>query len=92
MSYDNKILSYGIEYDEKVFNSSLKVKNKNINLFCGNIFNFNLRKFNSNCFILIDPFKKINERDKFFNKIKKEIKNKKKYIITVNVSQKKYPI
>lgn len=91
LTLDNKIKSYGIEYDKKVFNVSLRIKNKRIKLFCGNIFSFNLKKFKSNCFILIDPFKKIRDRNRFFDKIKKEVKSKKKFVITVNVSQKKIP-
>ena len=91
VSIKNNIVSYGIEYDKEVAEKSLKLKNKKVKLYCGDIFNFNLKKFQSNCFILVDPFKKIKDRNKFLNKVKKEVKKKPKYIITVNVSQYKFP-
>ena len=84
VSYKNNIKSYGIEYDKQVHEVALKIKNRKTSLYCSDVFNFNLRKFNSRCFILVDPFKKNEDRNKIINKIKKLYPNKKKYIIAVN--------
>lgn len=84
VSYKNNIKSYGIEYDKQVHEVALKIKNRKTSLYCSDVFNFNLRKFNSRCFILVDPFKKNEDRNKILNKIKKLYPNKKKYIIAVN--------
>ena len=54
-------------------------------------FNFKLKKFNSNCFILIDPLKKTKEIDKFLLRYEKILPNKIKYLITVNMYPKKIP-
>lgn len=80
----NNIKTYGIEYDKEAFNYSLMIKNKNTNLYYGDIFDFDLKTFNSKCFILIDPFKKVKDRTKLFNKIKRIYPKQKKYVITVN--------
>ena len=85
LSTINKIKSHGIEYDKDVHLKALKIKKKGVSLYCGNIFNFKLNKFNSNCFILIDPFKKIKDRNKFLLRYKKILPKKDKYLITVNI-------
>ena len=53
--------------------------------------NFNIRSLNSKCFILVDPFKKVNDRNRFLSKIKKIYPGKKKYIIAVNNYKGKFP-
>jgi len=58
-------------------------------LYCGNIFDFKLKKFNSNCFILIDPFKQSKERNKFLSRFEKVLPKKNKYLITVNILKNK---
>ena len=86
----NKIKCYGIEYDKDVFQSALKIKNKNVKLYCGDALNFNLKKFKSKCFILVDPFKKAKDNKQFLSKIKKIYPNEVKYVVSVNYSQGKF--
>jgi len=90
ISHKNNIKSYGIEYDKEVFKSALKIKFKNVNLYHGDAITFNLKKLNSNCFILNDPFKKIKDRNKFLSKVKKLNPGKRKYIISINDNKKKF--
>lgn len=87
----NKIKCHGIEYDREVYKNALKIKENKVRLYCGDIFNFNLNKFNSNCFILIDPFKKINDRNKFLLRFSKLLPRKDKFLITVNIYKGKLP-
>ncbi len=87
----NKVRSIGIEYDKNVHIEALKLKKKNVKLYCGDIFKFKLEKFRSNCFILIDPFKKIKERNKFLLKYSKIMPKKNKYLVTVNIFKGKIP-
>ena len=39
----NRIKSHGIEFDKEVHRSALILKNKRVNLYCGDIFNFDLK-------------------------------------------------
>lgn len=87
----NKIRSYGIEFDEEVHRSALKIKEKNVKLYRGDIFKFDIKKFNSKCFILVDPFQKIKDRNKFLSKVKKIFPKNKKYIIAINNYKGKFP-
>jgi len=87
----NNIKTCGVEYDKEAFNYSLKIRKKNINLYCGDIFDFDLKKFNSKCFILVEPFKKIKDRTKLLNKIKRIYPKQKKYIIAVNNYKGNFP-
>ena len=87
----NKIKSHGIEYDKDVYKIALKNKKKNVKLYCGDIFKYKLNEFNSNCFILIDPFKKIKERNKFLLRYSKILPKTDKYLITVNIYKGKLP-
>ena len=57
----------------------------------GDVFKFNIRSFNSKCFILVDPFKKVSDRNKFLYKIKNIYSGQKKYIIAVNNFKGKFP-
>ena len=91
ISLKNNIKSHGIEYDKEVFTFALKIKNHKVNLYCGDIFSFNLKKLKSKCFILVDPFKKSNDNKKILFKIQKLYPGKKKYIISVNSPKKKFP-
>ena len=54
----NNIKVYGIEFDEEVFKKSLILKKPNIKLYHDDILKVNLSKYNSSCFILVDPLKK----------------------------------
>ena len=67
----NLIRTHGIEYDKEVYKHALKDKKKGVKLYCGDIFNFKLDKFNSNCFILIDPFKRLKIEINFYHILKK---------------------
>ena len=87
----NKIKSYGIEFDAEVHRSALKTKRKNVKLYSGDIFKFDIKKFNSKCFILVDPFQKIKDRNKFLSKVKKIFPKNKKYIIAINNYKGKFP-
>ncbi len=87
----NKIKSYGIEFDAEVHRSALKIKRKNVKLYSGDIFKFDIKKFNSKCFILVDPFQKIKDRNKFLSKVKKIFPKNKKYIIAINNYKGKFP-
>ena len=87
----NKIKSYGIEFDEEVHRSALKIKGKNVKLYKGDVFKFDIKKFNSKCFILVDPFQKIKDRNKFLSKVKKIFPKNKKYIIAINNYKGKFP-
>ena len=60
-------------------------------LYCGDVFNFNIKKLNSQCFILVDPFKRVKDRNKFLTKIKKIFPKKIKYVIAINNYKGKYP-
>lgn len=91
ISLKNNIKSHGIEYDKEVFKFALKIKKDKVNLYCGDVFSFNLKKLKSKCFILIDPFKKSNDHKKILFKIKKLYPGKKKYIISVNNPKGKFP-
>ena len=87
----NKIKSYGIEYNKEVFKVASKFKKKNVNLYCGDVFNFDMKKFKSKCYILVDPFKKIEDRNKFLYKVKKIYPGEKKFIIAVNNYKGRFP-
>ena len=88
ISVINNITTYGIEYDKEVHNSALNTKKNKVKLYCGDIFNFQMTKFKSNCFILNDPFKKTNDIKKILLRIKKINTKKKKYIIYINSKNK----
>jgi SAM-dependent methyltransferase len=90
ISLKNKITCHGIEYDKEVFKSALKIKKKKVNLYCGDVLTFNLKKLKSKCFILVDPFKKANDNKKFLSKIKKIYPRDKKYVISINNSKGKF--
>lgn len=87
----NTIKAHGVEYDREVYKHALKTKKKGVKLYCGDIFNFKLAKFKSNCFILIDPFKKIKDRNKFLSRFKKILPKKDKFLITVNIFKGRLP-
>ncbi len=87
----NKIKTFGIEYDVEVFKESLRFKKKNIKLYCGDIFKFDLKKFSSNCFILVGPFKRNQDYKKFFKKLEKIKTKKDKFVVTVNLNKNQIP-
>ena len=87
----NDIIAHGIEYDSELHKSSLKTKEKKVHLYCGDIFNFDLENFNSICFILNDPFKKHENKKKFFEKFSKTHPTRDKYFIAINFCQTEFP-
>jgi len=91
VSTQNGIKSHGIEYDKEVFQIANQIKKNNVFLYCGDVFKFNIRSFNSKCFILVDPFKKVSDRNKFLYKIKNIYSGQKKYIIAVNNFKGRFP-
>ena len=58
--------------------------NNEVYFYNGDVFKFNLKKLNPECFVLVDPFKKDNDKIRFLNKLTKEFKNKNKYLILIN--------
>lgn len=84
--HQNKIKCYGIEFDKNTYKKSLKLANKKIKIYNGDVFEFDFDKTKFECFILVDPFKKNHYKKKFFDKILK-LKQKKKFLITVNFKQ-----
>jgi len=89
VSNQNKVKVQGIELNKDVYKKSLILKKPNVKLYCKNILKVNLSKFKSDCFILVDPLKKKNDKKKLINKIIKLKKKKKNiFIISVNMDQK----
>ena len=84
--HQNKIKCYGIEFDKNTYKKSLKLANKKIKIYNADVFEFDFDKTKFECFILVDPFKKNHYKKKFFDKILK-LKQKKKFLITVNFKQ-----
>ena len=84
--HQNKIKCYGIEFDKNTYERSLKLTNNKIKIYHGDVFKFNFNKTKFECFILVDPFKKDYYKKKFFDKIL-SLKQKKKFLITVNFKQ-----
>ena len=91
ISAENGIKSHGIEYDKEVFKAANLIKKDKVFLYCGDVFKFDIGSFNSKCFILVDPFKKVKDRNKFLHKLKKIYPGRKKYIIAVNNYKGKFP-
>ena len=91
ISSNSGIKSHGIEFDKEVFKSANRYRKKNVHLYCGDVFKFDIKNFNSKCFILVDPFKKAQDNKKFLSKIKKLFPKEKKYVISVNYSKGKFP-
>lgn len=91
INYKNKIKAFGIEYDPEVYKESVKFRNKNTKFLCGDIFKFDLSKFKSKCFILVDPFKKKKDLLKFINNVMKITPKKIRFIVAVNIDKKKIP-
>ena len=89
ISEENKITTHGIELNYKVYKKSLLLKNYKVKLYNDNILKVNFSKFNSECFILVDPLKKTKDKKKLIEKIKKLKKIKKHlFIIAVNMDKK----
>ena len=86
---ENKIKVNGIEFDEEVFKKSLILKKPKVKLYHDDILKVNLSKYNSSCFILVDPLKKKKDKRRLINKILKLKKYKKKlFIIAINMDKK----
>ena len=75
----------GIELDEEVFNKSLTLKRNKIKIYNGDIFDLEAHKIDVDCYILIDPLKKKEDKKRLLIKIKNL--KKKKFIIAVNMSE-----
>ena len=80
----NNIKTMGIEFDKEIHKIMTSQPNKNMYFYNGNVFNFNLKKLNPECFVLVDPFKKNEDKIKFLNKLIKDFKNRNKYLILIN--------
>lgn len=80
----NNIKTMGIEFDKEIHKIMTSQPNKNIYFYNGNVFNFNLKKLNPECFVLVDPFKKNEDKIKFLNKLINDFKNRNKYLILIN--------
>ena len=79
----------GFELNKKVFNKSVKLKNKKVTLFNKNILDLNFSKNQADCYIMIAPLKKEKDTIKLQRKIIEAHINKKKlYIIMVNINKK----
>ena len=91
ISTQNRIKSYGIEFDKEVYETANRFKKKRVYLYCSDVLKFDLKTLNSKCFILNDPFKKTKYRDQFLSKVKKIFPGKKKYIIAINNQKGKFP-
>jgi 16S rRNA A1518/A1519 N6-dimethyltransferase RsmA/KsgA/DIM1 with predicted DNA glycosylase/AP lyase activity len=80
----------GYELDKKIYQKSLKRKNKKVKLFNKNILDINFLRKNIQCYIMVDPFIKtkdtINLQKKIISSFKKN-KNK-SFFITVNIKNK----
>ena len=50
-----------------------------------------IKKFKSKCYILVDPFKKVQDRNRFLSRVKKTYPGEKKYIIAVNNYKGRFP-
>ena len=68
-----------------VFNKSLTLKRNKIKIYNGDIFDLEAHKFDVDCYILIDPLKKDEDKKRLLIKIKNL--KKKKFIIAVNMSE-----
>ena len=88
ISDENKVNVYGVELNYTVYKKSLSLKKPKVKLYYDNILKINLSKFNSECFILIDPLKRRKDIKKLIEKIKKT-KRKKKHLFIVSVNMDK---
>lgn len=86
----NNIQTIGIEFDKEIHQKIISQSTNDINFYNGDVFKFNLKKINPECFVLVDPFKKDNDKIKFLNKLTKEFKNKNKYLILINFNNLKF--
>ena len=80
----NNIKTIGIEFDKEIHQKMISQSYKNVYFYNGDVFKFNLKKLNPGCFVLVDPFKKNNDKIRFLNKLIKEFRNKNKYLILIN--------
>ena len=86
----NNIKTIGIEFDKEIHQKMINQPNNNVYFYNGDVFKFNLKKLNPECFVLVDPFKKDNDKIRFLNKLKKEFKNENKYLILINFNNIKF--
>ena len=89
--YFGKIKEYkidGVELDKEIYQSSLNLKNKSINIYNKNILNFNLTNKNYDTYIINDPLKKVSDFTKLIKRIPKS-KKKKIFFVLINLSKKK---
>ena len=82
---------YGYEVDNKVFDIAIKNKKKNIYIKYQNILSVDYNTLHVECFILNDPLKREIDLENLIKKIElsKYNINKKYYLITINIDEKK---
>jgi|TARA_B100001971_G_C18092728_1_gene484403 SAM-dependent methyltransferase len=92
LDYRTNAKIYGYEFDDEIFKKSLQVKNKNVILKKKNILKISKEINKIDCFIFSDPLKYKKDHEKVVIKIKKIKKNKKYFIIFINVNDSKSKI
>jgi hypothetical protein len=80
----NNIKTIGIEFDKENHKIMVSQINENVYFYNDDVFKFDLKKLNPECFVLVDPFKKNEDKIRFLNKLIKDFKNKNKYLILIN--------
>jgi len=83
---------YGYEFNEYNFKRSIEIKNKKVIIKKRNILKINKEIDNIDCFVLSDPLKYKIDLKKVIKKIKEIKKNKKYYIIFININENKNKI
>jgi len=92
LSYNTNAKIYGYEFNEEIFKKSVQIKNKNVILKKKNILEINREIYNIDCFIFSDPLKYRTDLDKVVKRIKTIKKNKKYFIIFININNNKSKI
>jgi len=82
---------HGYEIDKEVFDIAIKNKKKNVSIEYQNILSVDYNTLHVECFILNDPLKREIDLENLIKKIElsKYNINKKYYLITINIDEKK---
>ena len=82
---------YGYEIENKVFDIAIKNKKKNVSIKYQNILSVDYNSLYVECFILNDPLRREIDLENLIKKIElsKHNFNKKYYLITINIDEKK---
>lgn len=91
-SYNTSAKICGYEFNEEIFKESIKIKNKKVIIKKINILKINGQINNVDCFVFSDPLKHKKDLKKVIKKIKVIKKNKKYYIIFININENKNKI